>query len=73
MFDNKTTVVKMRGRPRKNIEDKSIKLTLSSSKETREKLNFIKERDKTFSYSKEFSKLINKIFKKKSKLGENEM
>lgn len=63
-LDNKTTVKKIRGRPRKKIEDKYIKLTLSSSKETKEKLKILREKDKTFSYSKEFSKLINKIFKK---------
>ncbi len=71
MFDNKTTVKKMRGRPRKNPEDKYTRVYISSDVKTDNKIKIMKKENKTLNYSRIFRKAIDKefeIFKKDLKL-----
>ena len=67
MIDNKTTARKMRGRPRKNPEEKYTRVYISSNVKTDNKIKIMKKANKTFCYSRIFRKAIEKefeIFKK---------
>ena len=67
MIDNKTAVKKLRGRPRKNPEDKYTRVYISSDVKTDNKIKIMKKANKTFCYSRIFRKAIEKefeIFKK---------
>lgn len=62
MIDNKTTVRKMRGRPRKNPEDKYTRVYISSDVKTDNKIKIMKKANKTFCYSRIFRKAMEKEF-----------
>jgi len=71
MIDNKTAAKKLRGRPRKNPEDKYTRVYISSDVKTDNKIKIIKKANKDFCYSKIFRKAIEKEFEtfKKVRLG----
>jgi len=62
MIDNKTTVVKMRGRPRKNPEEKYTRVYISSNAATDNKIKIMKKANKNFCYSRIFRKAMEKEF-----------
>ena len=67
MIDNKTAVKKLRGRPRKNPEDKYTRVYISSDVKTDNKIKIMKKANKNFCYSRIFRKAMEKefeIFKK---------
>ena len=71
MIDNKTTAKKLRGRPRKNPEDKYTRVYISSDVKTDNKIKIMKKANKTFCYSRIFRKAIDKEFEnfKRVRLG----
>ena len=71
MIDNKVAVKKLRGRPRKNPEDKYTRVYISSDVKTDNKIKIMKKANKDFCYSKIFRKAIEKEFEtfKKVRLG----
>lgn len=62
MIDNKTTVTKLRGRPRKNPEEKYTRVYISSDAKTDNKIKIMKKTNKAFCYSRIFRKAIDKEF-----------
>jgi hypothetical protein len=62
MIDNKTTARKLRGRPRKNPEDKYTRVYISSDVRTDNKIKIMKKANKTLNYSRIFRKAIDKEF-----------
>ena len=71
MIDNKTAAKKMRGRPRKNPEEKYTRVYISSDVKTDNKIKIMKKANKNFCYSRIFRKAMEKefeIFKKDLKL-----
>lgn len=62
MIDNKTTATKLRGRPRKNPEEKYTRVYISSNAGTDNKIKIMKKANKTFCYSRIFRKAIDKEF-----------
>jgi hypothetical protein len=71
MIDNKVAVKKLRGRPRKNPEDKYTRVYISSDVKTDNKIKIMRKANKDFCYSKIFRKAIEKEFEtfKKVRLG----
>ena len=71
MIDNKAAAKKLRGRPRKNPEDKYTRVYISSDMKTDNKIKIMKKANKNFCYSRIFRKAMEKefeIFKKDLKL-----
>jgi hypothetical protein len=62
MIDNKTAVKKLRGRPRKNPEDKYTRVYISSDVKTDNKIKIMKKANKNFCYSRIFRKAMEKEF-----------
>ena len=62
MIDNKTAAKKLRGRPRKNPEDKYTRVYISSDVKTDNKIKIMKKANKDFCYSKIFRKAMEKEF-----------
>ena len=62
MIDNKTTAAKLRGRPRKNPEEKYTRVYISSNVRTDNKIKIMKKANKTLNYSMIFRKAIDKEF-----------
>ena len=62
MIDNKTTAKKLRGRPRKNPEEKYTRVYISSNAATDDKIEIMKKANKNFCYSRIFRKTIEKEF-----------
>jgi hypothetical protein len=71
MIENKTTAKKLRGRPRKNPEEKYTRIYISSDVKTDNKIKIMKKANKDFCYSRIFRKTIDKEFEtfKKVRLG----
>ena len=63
MIDNKTAAKKMRGRPRKNPEEKYTRVYISSNAGTDNKIKIMKKANKNFCYSRIFRNAIEKEFK----------
>ena len=62
MIDNKTAAKKLRGRPRKNPEDKYTRVYISSDVKTDNKIKIMRKANKDFCYSRIFRKAMEKEF-----------
>jgi len=62
MIDNKTAAKKMRGRPRKNPEEKYTRVYISSNAATDNKIKIMRKANKRFCSSKIFREAIEKQF-----------
>ena len=62
MIDNKAAAKKLRGRPRKNPEDKYTRVYISSDMKTDNKIKIMKKANKNFCYSRIFRKAMEKEF-----------
>lgn len=71
MIDNKIAVKKIRGRPRKNPEEKYTRVYISSNAGTDNKIKIMRKANRNFCSSKIFRKAIEKEFEnyKKNCLG----
>jgi len=63
MIDNKTAAKKLRGRPRKNPEEKYTRVYISSDVKTDNKIKIMRKANKRFCSSKIFREAIEKQFK----------
>ena len=62
MIDTKTAAKKIRGRPRKNPEDKYTRVYISSDVKTDNKIKIMRKANKKFCSSKIWRKAIEKEF-----------
>jgi hypothetical protein len=62
MIDNKTVAKKLRGRPRKNPEEKYTRVYISSDVKTDNKIKIMRKANKRFCSSKIFREAIEKQF-----------
>ncbi len=62
MIENKTTAKKLRGRPRKNPEEKYTRIYISSDAVTKNRIKNMRKANKNFCSSKIFRNAIKKEF-----------